>query len=72
MRASVVLINENWLLNNVSLEHAGGAMTVSGSFNEKNNQFYQAAVKVNMNNMDVTKVLYAFNNFGQDGITMKI
>jgi hypothetical protein len=67
--ASVGLINENWLLNNVNLQHGGGAMTVSGSFNEKNSNFYEAAVSVSMNNVDVSKVMYAFDDFGQDGIS---
>ncbi len=66
--ASLALINENWMLNNVSLQHGGGSMTINGSLNEKNNRYYAADIKVNLSNVDVNKVMYAFDNFGQSGI----
>jgi len=69
VKASLGLINENWVLNNVSLNHGGGSMVISGSLNEKNSKYYETNIKVNMQNVDVNKVFYAFNNFGQDGIT---
>lgn len=69
VNASLGLTNQNWLLNNISLQHGGGSMVVSGSLNEKNNDFYNANIKVNMENVDVNKVMYAFDNFGQNGIS---
>lgn len=68
VRASLALMNENWILNNVSLQHGGGSMVINGSLNEKNNKYYGADIKVNLNNVDVNKVMYAFYNFGQNGI----
>lgn len=69
VKASLSLINQNWLLNNVSLNNAGGSMVITGSLNEKNSKYYETNIKVNMQNVDVNKVFYAFNNFGQNGIT---
>lgn len=69
VNASLGLINENWILNNVSLSQGGGSMVISGNLNEKNNQYYDANFKVNVQNADVNKVFYAFNNFGQTGIS---
>ncbi|MDB5247719.1 MAG: AsmA family protein [Segetibacter sp.] len=69
VKASVSLLNDNWILNNVSLQHAGGSMTISGALKEKSSKMYGADVKVNMQNVDVNKVFYAFDNFGQKGIT---
>ena len=69
VKASLSLVNENWLLNNVSLNHGGGSMTIMGSLNEKNNRYYRANIKANIQNVDVNKVFYAFNNFGQSGIS---
>lgn len=69
VKASLGLMNENWMLNNVSLSHGGGKMDLSGSLIEKNARFYGANVNVKMQNVDVNKVMYAFNNFGQDGIS---
>lgn len=69
IKASLGLTNENWQLNNVSLNHGGGAMVISGYLNEKSSRYYETNIKVNMQNVDVNKVFYAFNNFGQNGIT---
>jgi hypothetical protein len=71
VKASLGLINENWTLNNVSLQHAGGLMVINGHLNEKNNRFYEADIKVDVENADVAKIMYAFNDFGQDGISNK-
>lgn len=69
VKASLGLMNENWTLNNVSLNQGGGSMVISGNLNEKNNQYYDANFKVNVQNADVNKIFYAFDNFGQTGIS---
>ncbi|WP_018615361.1 AsmA-like C-terminal region-containing protein [Segetibacter koreensis] len=69
VRASLGLINENWVLNNISLSHGGGSMSISGYLNEKSSRYYSAKIKANIQNADVNKVFYAFDNFGQNGIT---
>ncbi|MGI8635698.1 MAG: AsmA-like C-terminal region-containing protein, partial [Segetibacter sp.] len=69
VKASIGLTNENWILNTISLQHAGGAMAISGNLTVKNNKYYESNIKVNMDNVDVNKVMYAFNDFGQTGIT---
>ena len=69
VRASLALINENWILNNVSLNQGGGSMTISGALNAKSSRYYESAIKVNVQNVDVNKVFYAFNNFGLNGIS---
>lgn len=69
VKASLSLINDNWILNNVSLNHGGGSMVISGALNAKNSRYYESNVKVNMQNVDVNKVFYAFNNFGLNGIS---
>jgi hypothetical protein len=69
VKASIGLVNENWILNTVSLQHAGGAMAISGDLIVKNSKHYRSNIRVNMNNVDVNKVMYAFNDFGQNGIS---
>jgi len=71
VKASIGLINENWILNTVSLQHAGGSMAISGNLTAKNSKYYGSNIKVNMQNVDVNKVMDAFNDFGQNGITHK-
>lgn len=55
-------------IKNVSVQHAGGTLLLNGSLQE-NPSGNVLTVNTNMNNVDVTKVFTAFNNFGQDGIT---
>lgn len=69
VKASVGLINENWILNTVSLQHAGGSMAISGNLIAKSSKYYGSNIKVNMQNVDVNKVMYAFNDFGQNAIS---
>jgi hypothetical protein len=68
VNATLSLVNEDWFINNISLEHAGGSMNVKGALIEKNNQVYSANLTTVMENVDVNKVMYAFENFGQNGI----
>jgi hypothetical protein len=64
----VTLLQDRYLINNVSMNHAGGNMNLSGSLiNQRGNHYAQ--VKVNMKNVDVSTVFRSFDNFGQDGIT---
>ncbi len=68
LQASVRLVEENWMLNKVALQHGGGSMQMSGSLLAKSKQFHEVNLKVELNNIDVNRIMYAFNNFGQDGI----
>lgn len=69
VKGSASLINQNWILNNVSLNHGGGSIVMNGSLNEKNSKYFESNINVNMENVDVNKIFYAFNNFGQKGIS---
>jgi hypothetical protein len=72
VKASLILMNENWQLNNVSLQHGGGNMQIAGQLIEKaGGRYYESDIKMNMQNVDVNKVFNAFENFGQDGIEAK-
>ncbi len=65
-----VLFQENdWEIQKASLLHAGGSLSVTGKIHEVNDNYHQASAKMKMQNVDVRKVFYGFDNFGQDGIT---
>lgn len=66
--ASIGLFEDSYNLDNVSLQHGGGSMKITGSLRGENEIYQEAKVKVNMENVDVNKVFYAFNNFGQDAM----
>ena len=67
--AKVSLLQDSYVLDNVSMSHAGGTMRMSGSLVSQNNNYHQVKLNVDMNNVNVSKVFTAFDNFGQDGIT---
>lgn len=66
--ADITLLNDRYLINNVSMDHSGGHFELKGSLLNQTN-FHQANLEVHMDNVDVSKVFAGFNNFGQDGIT---
>jgi hypothetical protein len=66
--ADITLLNDRYIINNVSMDHAGGHFAAKGNLLNRTN-YYQANVKVHMENVDVSRVFAGFNNFGQDGLT---
>ncbi|CAN5278004.1 AsmA-like C-terminal region-containing protein [soil metagenome] len=68
INADVYLAGNKYELHDISMNHAGGSMSMKGYLAMQNN-YHNASVSVNMNNVDVKKVFQAFENFGQDGIT---
>jgi len=66
--ADITLLNDRYIINNVSMDHSGGHIALKGSLLNQTN-FHHADLEVNMDNVDVSKVFAGFNNFGQDGIT---
>lgn len=67
--AKVSLLQDSYIIDNVSMQHAGGTMMMNGSLVTQRSNFHQAKLNVDMNNVNVSKVFTAFDNFGQDGIT---
>ena len=61
--------DESWNFHQLSLNHSGGNLFISGALTPKNNSVYTSNVDVKMNNVDINKVMYAFEDFGQTGIS---
>ena len=68
VKATISLLENKWILNNAGLQHADGAMTISGTLTTLKSNNIQASVNLNMQNMDIKKVMNSFNNFGLKGI----
>ncbi|WP_143774342.1 YhdP family protein [Niastella vici] len=66
--ADITLLNDRYIINNVSMDHSGGHIALKGSLLNQTS-FHMANLEVNMDNVDVRKVFAGFNNFGQDGLT---
>ena len=67
--ANLVLLQDRYILNNVSMNLAGGKMSLYGQLLNSQSDYHVAGIDAELNNVDVKKVFYAFENFGQDGIT---
>lgn len=68
VNALIALTQENWDLKNVSMLHGGGAMRFSGFVHEIDHRYHDVKMNVSTSNVDIGKLLYSFENFGQDGI----
>lgn len=64
----ITLLNDRYILNNVSMDNSGGHIALKGTLLNQT-KYHQANLEVNMENVDVSKVFAGFNNFGQDGLT---
>jgi AsmA-like protein len=70
IKAAVVLKNNTIIFDSVSLNHANGFVMLSGfvKSEETNNSMNIHTV---INNVDIDKMLFSFENFGQDAIDEK-
>lgn len=67
--ADLILANEDWLIKNIRLQHGGGSIGLSGFLKEKSAGEYNAQLAANLINVDINKVMYAFDDFGQQAIS---
>jgi hypothetical protein len=70
VKAALAMDKDEWNLKNVSLNHGEGSMVIDGRIQTdgNNNPF---TIRGKMDNIDISKVFYAFNNFSLDGLTDK-
>lgn len=69
VRASLLFRQDSWQIENISMQHAGGFIKVSGSLRKNNSSQATAATNIQLQQVNVQQLFRAFNNFGQDGIT---
>lgn len=68
IKAGITLNKAGIVINNLSLRQGGGSLNVTGNIDQSGavNRFN---VDTRINNVNVEKLFYAFENFGQDAIT---
>ncbi|MCY7290937.1 MAG: DUF3971 domain-containing protein, partial [Ferruginibacter sp.] len=69
LNASITLLQDRYIINNVSMQTAGGNMGLKGQLVNTNGNYHTANVNANLTGVDVKKLFTAFNNFEQDGVT---
>jgi hypothetical protein len=67
--ANVSLLQDKYLINNVSMEQGGGRMSLNGILSTQRPNYHYAGLNVRLDDVDVNSVFSQFNNFGQDAIT---
>jgi hypothetical protein len=70
IKAAVVLKNNTIMFDSVSLNHASGSIMLSG-FVKSEDANNSMNIHTVINNVDIDKMLFSFENFGQDAINEK-
>jgi hypothetical protein len=69
LQADIAMLQDRYVFNNISMNHAGGILQFNGAMVQPNNKYNVANVNAKLTGVDVSEVFNAFDNFGQDGIT---
>jgi hypothetical protein len=67
--ANLLFEENDWEIKQASLQHADGSFNLSAKVHQLSEQLHQANIQMNLQHINVKKLFYAFNNFGQTGIT---
>lgn len=67
--AEIRFAPRQWQISRVSFNVAGGNISLLGKINPGNNNNHLAAISAKVYGVDVKKLMYSFDNFGQDAIT---
>lgn len=67
VKAGVELTNEDILLKQIALQHAGGSIQMAGTMHQQgnNNNF---KIDATVSNVGISQLFYAFNNFGMTSL----
>ncbi len=69
--ANIAFTNTDWEVTQASLQHADGNLNLTAKVHEVNDELHQAIIQTNLQHINIKKLFYAFDNFGQTGITYK-
>lgn len=71
VKANVQLTTNTWKFNNVSLNHADGMLALDGALESVQGNTSRLNLNANLQNINISKLFSAFNNFGLDDISSK-
>jgi hypothetical protein len=67
--ANVAFKNNDWEIKQASLQHADGNVSLTAKLHQVNNEFDQVNAQADLEHINIKKLFYGFDNFGQTGIT---
>lgn len=71
VRANVLLTSNTWKFSNVSLNHADGSLGLDGALESVQGNTSRLNLDARLQNINISKLFAAFNNFGLDDISSK-
>jgi hypothetical protein len=69
VNTKLIFRQNDWQIVNAALKQSGGSLNISAKISNDNSDYHKVQANLNIQNGDVKKVFYAFDNFGQQGIT---
>lgn len=67
--ANLLFQNNDWEVQKAYLQHADGSFNLTAKVHQVSDDYHQASIQTNLQHINVKKLFYAFDNFGQTGIT---
>jgi hypothetical protein len=71
VRANVLLTTNTWKFSNVSLNHADGSLALNGMLESVQGNTSRLNLDAQLQNINISKLFAAFNNFGLEDISSK-
>ncbi|MEO7767653.1 MAG: AsmA-like C-terminal region-containing protein, partial [Ferruginibacter sp.] len=68
VNADILLLANKYIINKAGMDHAGGTLRMSGSIVNQKTNLLTVTMNASVDHVDVSKLLNAFDNFGQDAI----
>lgn len=69
VQARITFDNNNMNVEKVSLQHADGKLTMDARVEQVNNNYNAASTNLYLDNINIQKLFYAFDNFGMQSLT---
>lgn len=70
-QTNIIFKDKDWMLKKFTVNHAGGSINVTGVVNPTSGGNSKAKVNLDIEHVQLDKLLYAFDNFGVNGLSYK-
>ncbi|MBV9961100.1 MAG: hypothetical protein JO072_02535 [Parafilimonas sp.] len=67
--ANAIFTDNDWEIKKASLQHADGSFNLTAKVHQVNDELHQMSAQMNLQHINVKKLFYGFDNFGQTTIT---
>jgi hypothetical protein len=67
--ANILFEENDWQIQKASLQHADGTFNLTAKVHEVNDALHQLSAQMNLQNINIKKLFYGFDNFGQTSLT---